>query len=133
MLRVDLLQDGEIYCLLACACTFQPGNFTGWDNEAVKYKINNNNNKKEEEEEERNLRDTVDGTDKATGKQMILKVEHSAGTAFVSYDGDAHTVGRDVGLKHNALGHSDPLKHNTLSNTMHSDTQTLSNTIHSDT
>ena len=76
----------------------------------IKHKINNNNNKKEEEEQQQqNLRDTVDGTDKASGKQMILKVEHSAGTAFVSYDGDAHTVGRDVGLKHDALGHSDTL------------------------
>ena len=77
----------------------------------IKSTINNSNNKKEddEEEEQQNLRDTVDGTDKASGKQMILKVEHSAGITFVSYDGDAHIVGRDVGLKHNALGHSDTL------------------------
>ena len=118
----------------------------------IKYKINNNyNNKKEDEEEEqqRNLRDTVDGTGKAIGKQIIFKVEHSAGTAFVSYDGDAHTVGRDVGLKHNdsatqtlsntmhsdtlkhnALGHSDTLKHNAL---RHSQTQCTQTFRHSKT
>jgi len=26
---ITLVQDGKIHCLQACACTFQPGNFTG--------------------------------------------------------------------------------------------------------
>ena len=29
-LNVGVLQDQKIYCLQACPCIFQPGNFTGW-------------------------------------------------------------------------------------------------------
>ena len=35
-LKVDASQDREIDCLQAGPCTFQLGNFTGWDSEAVK-------------------------------------------------------------------------------------------------
>ena len=38
LLKLDLLQDRKIDCLQvqACACSFQPGNFTGWSSEGVK-------------------------------------------------------------------------------------------------
>ena len=37
VLKVDLLQDHQIYCLEACVsvCTFQPANLTGCDSEGV--------------------------------------------------------------------------------------------------
>ena len=34
-LKLDLLYDRKIYRLRACACTFQPGNFTGWGSDGV--------------------------------------------------------------------------------------------------
>ena len=34
-LKADLLQDLENIRLQACACIFQPGNFTGLDSEGV--------------------------------------------------------------------------------------------------
>ena len=37
----DVLWDRKIYCLQACPCIIQPGNFTGWGSEGVK---NNNKN-----------------------------------------------------------------------------------------
>ena len=30
-----LLEDWKIYCLQACLCIFQPGNFTSWGSEGV--------------------------------------------------------------------------------------------------
>ena len=35
MSKVDLLHPGKYTVLYACACTFQPGNFTGWGSEGV--------------------------------------------------------------------------------------------------
>jgi len=35
-LKVDVSYDPEIYCLQARPCSFQPGNFIGWDREGVK-------------------------------------------------------------------------------------------------
>ena len=36
-LKVDVLKEREIYCLQACLCVFQPGNFTGRGSEGVNY------------------------------------------------------------------------------------------------
>ena len=33
--KVDLLKERKIYCLRACPCIFQHGNFTGWGSECV--------------------------------------------------------------------------------------------------
>ena len=33
--KVAVLQDWKMYCLQACLCIFQPGNFTGWVSEGV--------------------------------------------------------------------------------------------------
>jgi len=33
--ETDLLQDGKIYCLQACACFFEPGNLRDWGSEGV--------------------------------------------------------------------------------------------------
>ena len=35
--RIELKVDWKIYCLQACACTFQPGNFTGLGSDGVNY------------------------------------------------------------------------------------------------
>ena len=35
--RTELKVDWKIYCLQACACTFQPGNFTGLGSDGVNY------------------------------------------------------------------------------------------------
>ena len=35
VLKLDFLYDRKIYCSQACACTFKPGNFTGWGNDGV--------------------------------------------------------------------------------------------------
>ena len=37
-LKVDVSQDREIYRLQARPCIFQPGNFTGWGSQGVKFK-----------------------------------------------------------------------------------------------
>ena len=35
-LKIDVLEDRNIYCLWARPCVFQPGNFTGMGSEGVK-------------------------------------------------------------------------------------------------
>ena len=37
LLKLDLLQDWEIYRFQAPVFTFQPGNFTCWGSEGAKY------------------------------------------------------------------------------------------------
>ena len=34
-----MLWDGKIYCLQACPCTFQPGNFAGCGSEGVNMQL----------------------------------------------------------------------------------------------
>ena len=43
-LKVDVLKDRKIYCLLAHPCIFEPVNVTGWGSEGVKSCQCNNRN-----------------------------------------------------------------------------------------